>query len=159
MEIKAEKITLVETKELRPHPKNPNKHNKEQIDRLCKIIDAQGFRNPIVVSNQTGYVIAGHGRLMAAKKLGMENVPVIYEDFDNEDLEYLHMTADNAIAEWAELDLAQINLELQNIGPIDLDLLGLKDFKIDISEKESEKKESKDPKKIECPNCGEVFER
>ena len=55
---------------LMQNPKNPNMHSKEQIDRLAKIIDFAGQRSPIVVSLRSGFIVKGHGRLMAIEKLG-----------------------------------------------------------------------------------------
>ena len=67
---------LVAPKDLFPHPQNPNKHTKEQIERLSNIIVYQGFRNPIKVSRYSNYITSGHGRLAAAIYLEMESVPV-----------------------------------------------------------------------------------
>ena len=131
MEIKAKEVRLVPISELRPSPKNRNKHSDEQIERLKQIIQYQGFRNPIIVSNRSGYMVAGHGRLLAAAKLGMSEVPVIYQDFDNEEQEYASGVSDNAIASWAELDLSGIHLDLPDMAPFDIDLLGIKDFKFE----------------------------
>lgn len=158
------KIVEVEISKLKPHPKNPNNHSKEQIDRLAKIIAAQGFRNPVVVSNQSGYVVAGHGRLASAKQVGFKTVPVSYQDFKNEDHEYAHMVADNSISDWAELDLSAINNEILNLGTdLDIELLGLRDFKIDLSDKE-EKEEPTDTDQqddesdeVQCPKCKSKF--
>ena len=58
------------------HPRNPNKHGDEQIALLAKIIKTSGWRNPVCVSNRSGFVIKGHGRLMAARMLGVTHVPV-----------------------------------------------------------------------------------
>lgn len=127
---------------LKPNPNNRNKHSDSQIERLCKIIQYQGFRRPISVSNQTGFMVVGHGRLLAAQKLGMTEVPVIYQDYESEDQEFADMTADNAIASWAELDLSGINTDILEHPELDLDLLGLKDF------------EPIEPEKIE-PQCDE----
>lgn len=134
--IKAENIKLVDINHLVLNPKNNNKHPKEQIDRLTKLVEFQGFRNPVIVSNRTGFVVAGHGRIEAAKKLKMKQVPVIYQDFDSEAQEYAYMTSDNAIASWAELDLSMVNSEMLDLGPdFDIDLLGIKDFVIEPIEK------------------------
>lgn len=109
-----------------------NKHPEDQIDRLCRLIQYQGFRNPLVVQMGTNLIVAGHGRLEAAKKLGIERVPVTYQKFDDEAQLYAYMTSDNAIASWAELDLSQINVDIQDLGPdLDVDMLGLKDFEIE----------------------------
>lgn len=136
MEIKSKEIQLVDTSTLVLNPKNNNKHPAEQIERLAKLIKFQGFRNPVVVSNRTGFVVAGHGRIEAAKKIGMNLVPVMYQDFENEAQEYSYLTSDNAIASWSELDLSAVNTEMLDLGPdFDVDMLGIKDFVIEPIEK------------------------
>lgn len=140
MEIRSKEITLVKCSELKPNPKNRNIHPKDQIDRLAEIIKYQGFRNPITVSNQSGFIVAGHGRLEAAKQLGIEAVPVIFQDFESEEQEYAAQVSDNAIASWAELDLSGINNDLPELGPdFDIDLLGIENFKLDPSQHLDEK--------------------
>lgn len=126
MEIKANEIKLVDTASLIPNSKNPNYHSPEQLQMLSEIIKYQGFRSPIVVSNRSGFVVAGHGRLEAAKILGMLKVPVIYQDFENEAQEYAHVVADNAIAEWAQLNIEEIKIETLKLPEIQLPFLGLK---------------------------------
>ena len=125
---------MVSVDALIPHPKNMHNHPPEQIERLCKLIEYQGFRTPLTVQRGTNLIVTGHGRLMAAKKLGMEKVPVTYQEFDDEAQLYAHIVADNAIGKdtWATLDLSQINLDIQDLGPeLDIDMLGLKDFTIE----------------------------
>lgn len=159
MEIKSKLIEILKIEEIKPSPKNRNKHSKEQIERLAKIIQYQGFRIPLVISNRSGFLVAGNGRLEAAKLLGFKELPVTFQDFENEDQEYAAQVSDNAIAIWAELDFSGINLDLQNLGPdFDLDLLGLKDFSLDFSEKLilDETDREKDESKVtehECPRC------
>ena len=132
MSIRCQHSELVDIHKLVPHPKNPNNHPKEQVERLAKIIDHQGQRSPIVVSKQSGFMIVGHGRLEAMKSLGWDRVAVDYQDFDSEATEYAHMTADNAIGEWSGLDLSKINLDMIDLGPdLDIELLGLKDFEVE----------------------------
>ena len=136
---------LVSVKLLKPNPKNRNKHPSEQIDRLAKLIKYQGVRAPIVISNQSGFIAKGHGTLMAEVQLGMKEVPVVYQDFENEDQEYAFVQSDNAIAAWADLDLSGINFDLQDLGPdLDLDLLGIKNFSLDFISEELEDKAEKD---------------
>ena len=55
-----------------PQPRNPNRHSDEQVALLAKIIAHQGWRNPITVSNRSGFVVAGHARLAAALRLRSE---------------------------------------------------------------------------------------
>ena len=116
---------IVETEKLVPNPKNPNRHPESQIELLAKIIKAQGWRAPVCVSNRSGFVIKGHGRLDAAKLLKAEKVPVDYQDYASEAEEWADMLADNRIAELAETDdesLAALIKEMD--GKIDLDLTG-----------------------------------
>jgi len=159
-EIRAKEIVMVPIADLRPNPKNRNRHSDEQIEQLAKIIEYQGFRIPLVVSNRSGLLIAGHGRLMAAKKAGMNVVPVIYQDFENESAEYAAQVSDNAIASWAELDLSGIHTDLPDLAPFDLDLLGIKNFQLEPSETDIEIGEpgiGSEPDVSQCPNCGHIL--
>jgi DNA modification methylase len=137
IKVKCTYTKMVPISELRPHPKNRNKHSDAQIERLSKIIEYQGMRHPITISLLSGFIVAGHGRLAAAQKLGMKELPCDFQEFTSEEQEYAHLTADNSIASWAELDLAGINADLGDLGPdFDIDLLGLEDFTVDVSEKQ-----------------------
>jgi DNA modification methylase len=116
---------LVAIEKLVPNPRNPNTHPEKQIELLAKIIKAQGWRNPVVVSKRCGFVIKGHGRLAAAKLLAAEVVPVDFQDYDNEAAEWADMVADNRIAELAEADEESLKALLKDLdGRIDLDLTG-----------------------------------
>lgn len=122
--------------ELKPHPKNRNKHPNEQIERLAKVLGFQGWRYPIKVSNRSGFITSGHGRLAAAKLRGWASVPVNFQDYDSEEQEIADVTSDNAIASWAELDFAAINMDVTDLGPdFDIDHLGLKNFLLEPAEK------------------------
>ena len=112
--------------ELKPNDRNPNHHPRKQLVLLAKVIKAQGWRNPIVVSKRSGLVVSGHGRLEAAKILGVKTAPVNFQDFGSEKLELAHMMADNRLAELAELDKKQAQeliLEL-DAGGLDIELTG-----------------------------------
>lgn len=127
---------LQNPKSLKDHPKNRNKHSKDQIDRLAKLYAFHGIRHPIIVSNLSGCIVAGHGRKQAGIKAGLTEMPVVFQDFENEMAEYAFLQADNAIALWAELDLSGINADIPDFDPeFDIDLLGIKNFTIDPSEK------------------------
>lgn len=121
---------LVPIAELKPHPKNRNKHPENQIARLAEILSYQGFRYPIKVSKLSGFITSGHGRLLAATKLGMSEVPVNFQEYESEAQEYADLVADNAIALWAEIDLAGITDDIKDLGDLNLDLLGLEDFSV-----------------------------
>jgi len=158
-------IKWVDPKTLKPSPDNPNDHTQEQIERLAEILLYQGFRSPIVVSNQTGNITTGHGRTLAAIHANMNQVPVSYQDFDDWDQEYSYIVADNAIAEWATLDLSKINTQIPDLGLIDINLFGLKSFEIEPMDKYNEKTGAKELDESEfsqfdhsCPKCGFEFD-
>ena len=96
---------LVKVEELIPHPKNPNTHPQNQIKILAQNIRYHGWRHPIVVSKLSGYIVAGHGRLEAARELGVSIVPVEYQDFASENNELAVLVGDNQLAELSSLDL------------------------------------------------------
>jgi hypothetical protein len=131
---------LVAISDLKHHPKNRNNHTHQQEERLAEILKYQGWRYPIKVSNQSGFITSGHGRLLAAQRNEWTEVPVSFQDYESEEQEYADLIADNAIAAWSELDLATINCDIADLGPdFNIDLLGLKDFAIDLNEKEPDK--------------------
>jgi ParB-like chromosome segregation protein Spo0J len=129
---------MVDVHKLVPNPKNPNRHSDQQIQMLSKIINYQGQRSPIVVSSRSGFLVSGHGRLEAIKKLGWDRCAVDYQHFEDEASEYAHMIADNKVAELAEHDdemfkLEALNLQL-DVNGFDLDLLGVPDLVISTPE-------------------------
>jgi hypothetical protein len=124
------KLKLVDPKTLKKDPKNRNKHSPEQIERLCKLFQKFGMRWPILVSERTGVIKAGEGRLLAALKLKMPQVLVSYQDFDSDETEWAFGISDNAIQAWSDLDIQGI---VEDIGALeedfeDLDLLGIESF-------------------------------
>lgn len=138
--IKAKKVTLVNIDKLTPNDKNPNTHSEEQIERLSKLIQTIGFRNPVVVSNRSGLVISGHGRIAASKKIGLKKVPVIFQDFSDEASEYQYMVSENEISRWSETDYSMVHKEMMDLGPdFDIELLGIKDFEVCLEDKEKDK--------------------
>jgi predicted RNA-binding protein with PUA-like domain len=116
---------LVSVDQLKPNPKNNNKHPKKQIERLAKIIEYQGQRSPVVISNRSGLIVKGHARLEALKLLGWTEVAVDYQDYANASQEYADMTADNEISRWAELDMEAMEEALKDFPELDKDFLGL----------------------------------
>lgn len=95
---------LVPVLELHGNPKNPNTHDKRQLQALAKVIETNGWRDRITVSKQSGFIVKGHGRWEAAKLLKCELVPVDYQDYESPAQEYADMVADNRLAELSEMD-------------------------------------------------------
>lgn len=117
---------IVSVDQLRPNPKNPNKHPQDQIEKLGKIIRGNGWRNPITVSTRSGLIVKGHGRLLTAQLEELKEVPVEYQNYESEEAELADLTADNRIAELAEMDskmLADIFTDIDT-GAIDFELSG-----------------------------------
>lgn len=149
---------LINPKDLKDHPKNRNKHGQDQIERLADLYKHHGVRHPIIVSNRTGLIVAGHGRKLAALRAGIKEFPVVYQDFDNDNQEYAFIQSDNAIALWADLDMSGINLDIADLGPdFNIDSLGIKNFVLDPSEMDFDPSDSieSDKKHKVCPHCGE----
>jgi len=117
---------LVDPRDLTGNPRNPNKHPKDQIKLLAHIIQSQGWRAPITVSNQSGFIVRGHGRLAAALDFGAESVPVDYQNYANEAEEWADLIADNRLSELSEIDnvtLADLITEMDT-GEVPLILSG-----------------------------------
>lgn len=113
---------LVDPEKLVPNPNNPNKHPERQIELLSRIIRGQGWRAAITVSNRSGYIVRGHGRLQAAKILNVTQVPVEYQDYANEAEEHADMIADNKLAELAEIDKKMLKVLVADIKAADFDV-------------------------------------
>ena len=144
---------------LKDHPKNANRHPREQIKALAGNIKQFGWRHPVVVSNQSGYIVMGHGRRDAAIELGC-NVPIDYQDFDNEDEELAVLVADNVIPELSTMDdeLLKANKELLEAAGFDLEIIGFEELIVpDFEPLEDEPPRLDEKKKVECPNCNHVF--
>lgn len=158
---------LVDISELVPNPRNNNTHGDLQVALLAKIIRNQGWRNPIVVSTRSGFVIKGHGRMMAAEMLKVEKVPVDYQDYSSEAAEYADLLADNKIAQYAEFDQKMTKDLLSDLDS----LMGLKDIDLTGFTKEEFEKmitppmladipdPNGEPSTIKCPHCGKSFEK
>lgn len=121
---------LVPIAEIKEHPKNPNRHSKEQIEMLAKIIKGAGWRVPIGVSKLSGYIVRGHGRYLAALACGMTEVPVDFQDYETVEHEIADMLADNRIAELSDLDYQQVSNCVKEISNGQLELTGYRDFEI-----------------------------
>jgi 16S rRNA G966 N2-methylase RsmD len=118
-------ITLVE------HPQNPNTHPTNQLERLAEVIRGNGWRQPITVSDRSGFIIKGHGRYQAAKLAGFSEVPVEVQHYENEAAELADMLADNRIAELAEIDNETLKAVLADIPADVMALTGFTKEEID----------------------------
>ena len=127
------KVEQVEIEKIIPYVNNAKIHTDEQIGLIAGSIKEFGFLNPIILS-EDNEIIAGHGRFMAAKKLGLKTVPVIRaEDLTPAQIKAYRL-ADNKLAEMAEWDFTLLNTELEGLEEIgvDLDLIGFDEDERDL---------------------------
>jgi DNA modification methylase len=111
-----------------PSARNPRTHSDAQVAQIAASIAKFGFNNPILVDS-AGRIIAGHGRVLAARKLGLEQVPVVVLDHLNETQKRAYLIADNRLAESAGWDDELLRLELAVLQQEDfnVELLGFED--------------------------------
>jgi DNA modification methylase len=120
----AKQIKMVSVELLIPYAKNARTHSDEQVAQIAGSIKEFGFNNPVLVDADNS-VIAGHGRLMAARKLGLKEVPVVKLEHLTESQRKAYVLADNRIALNSGWDTSMLTLELQDLkDEIDLSLLG-----------------------------------
>ena len=118
---------------LKPYSNNPRTHSKKQIRQIAASIETFGWTNPILVDENNG-VIAGHGRLEAAKFLGQAEVPVLQIDHMTDGQKRAYVIADNRLAENAGWDEALLALELGVLVELEFDvtLTGIETAEIDM---------------------------
>jgi DNA modification methylase len=127
----ATKIEWRSVDKLIPYAKNARTHSDEQVAQIAGSIKEFGFNNPVLVDKENS-VIAGHGRLMAARKLGMDKVPVVELEHLTKSQRKAYVLADNRIALNSGWDTSMLTLELQDLkDDIDLSLLGFDPDELD----------------------------
>lgn len=117
--------------DLIPYARNSRTHSDEQVTQIASSIKEFGFTNPVLIDRDNG-IIAGHGRVMAAKKLGMKDVPCIVADGWTDAQKKAYVIADNKLAlnaGWDNATLALEFAELQELG-FDLSLTGFSEAEL-----------------------------
>ena len=161
------KNKILKTADLIPYANNSRTHSDEQINQVASSIKEFGFTNPVLVDEQNG-IVAGHGRVMAANKLGLEEVPCIVLEGLTKAQKKAYVIADNQLAlnsGW-DVDLLKLEVESLNEMDFDLDLLGFdEDFGLldedpefnPSSEDDQGQLDKLDPVYVQCPDCGSQF--
>lgn len=98
---------------LKPYAGNPRTHSNQQIRQIAESIRLFGFNNPVLI-DRNDEIIAGHGRVEAAKLRGLENVPTIRLEHLSDAEKRAYILADNKLAEKAGWDREILAIELQN---------------------------------------------
>jgi len=128
--------------DLVPYARNSRTHDDAQVAQIAASIREFGFTNPVLIDAQGG-IIAGHGRVLAARKLKLEQVPCIMLDHLTETQKRAYVIADNKLAlnaGWDE-ELLRVEIEDLKLDGVDIDLLGFSDSELDaLSGIESEEK-------------------
>ena len=116
-----------------PYARNPRTHSPEQVVQLAASIVEFGFTSPILVDTKAG-IIAGHGRLLAARKLGLQEVPVIVLDHLSETQKRAYVIADNRLALNAGWDEELLSAELAELEreKFDVELTGFSDAELEV---------------------------
>jgi DNA modification methylase len=120
--------------QLKDNPHNARTHSKRQIDQIAASIREFGFTNPVLVADDN-VIVAGHGRVRAAARIGLETVPIIRLEGLSQDQLRAYVIADNALAEKAGWDKAILAIELQHlqtVDDLDITVTGLEFPEIDL---------------------------
>lgn len=145
--------------EVHPYEHNPRK-NDGAVDAVAESIRQFGFKSPIIV-DADHTIIAGHTRLKAAQKLGLEKVPVLVADDLTPEQVKAYRLADNKTSELSGWDFSMLDEELEGIAEIDMSLLGFvepQDLDIESYFADPSESKEKEPRVVTCPHCGETFE-
>ena len=124
-------IKKVKVSDLIPYVNNSRTHSDEQVLQIAASIKEFGFLNPVIIDADNG-IIAGHGRVMAAKKLGLDEVPCIDASHLSEAQKKAYIIADNKLALNAGWDDEILRIEFDALKELDfdIDLLGFDDSEI-----------------------------
>lgn len=117
----ADKVERRKVSALLPYARNARTHSPEQVAQIARSITEFGFTNPVLV-DETGTIIAGHGRVLAAKKLALADVPVIVAEGWTEAQKRAYVIADNKLAENAGWDISLLRMEIGELKAMDFDL-------------------------------------
>jgi ParB family transcriptional regulator, chromosome partitioning protein len=163
------KIVYKPTTDLIPYANNSRTHSDDQVLQIASSIKEFGFTNPVLVDDEGG-IVAGHGRVMAAKKLNLKEVPTITLIGLTEAQKKAYIIADNKLALNAGWDDEMLKLEFDALKEVDFDL-EMTGFNLDelldlndnlnfepATEDEQGKLDELDPKWISCPHCGKEFD-
>ena len=127
------KVYKVKVEKLVPYANNYNRHSEEQVSEIAKSIERFGFLSPILIDGDLN-VVAGHGRIEAAKLLGLETVPAIKAEGLSEADRRAYLIADNHIATHSDPDEEILKIELSELAElegIELSDIGFSDEELD----------------------------
>lgn len=139
----------VEIKKLKPYENNARTHSEEQVEKICKSIKEFGFINPVLIDSQYG-IIAGHGRVLGAIKLGMMEVPCLFIEDLTEAQKRAYILADNKLALDAGWDEDLLKIELEELSNMNFDIT-LTGFELEDIQIEEPQEVIEDDYEVEVP--------
>jgi ParB-like chromosome segregation protein Spo0J len=170
--MEAEMTPKIETRsvaDLIPYASNSRTHSDAQVAQIAASIKEFGWTNPILIDGENT-IIAGHGRLLAARKLGLDKVPAIVLDHLTKPQQRALVIADNKLALNAGWDEELLKIELQELDALKFDLT-LTGFDIGEltalfdepnfepgTEDDQGKLDELSPKMVQCPHCGQEYD-
>lgn len=157
-------LQSVEIAKIKPYKNNAKIHGKNQLKKLQESISEFGFLTPCLI-DQDYNLIAGHGRVEAAKALGMKEVPCVFVEDLTEEQRKAYILADNKLSELAEWDLEILNQELAELSEagMNISLVGF-ELNNEITQELNDGVEitieslGDENFKYECPECGFRFD-
>lgn len=126
MELKVEYIPI---SELKPYGRNARKHSEKDVEKIINSIKEFGFKDPVGIWGDKNTIVEGHGRVIAAKKLGMKEIPVIRLDDLTDEQRKAYGLAHNKTAELSEWDFDLVDAEIAEIENIDMEKFGFETAK------------------------------
>ena len=149
---------MVPTSSLVPYAGNAKRHPEWQVGQIANSIRAFGFNDPIAVWHDVAghpVIVEGHGRLLAAKELGMEEVPVIVLDHLDDEARRAYTLAHNKLTMNTDLDFQMLDAELDAIEGFDMGEFGFEVGDLPAFSRPEEFKDVTDaPADNKCPKCG-----
>lgn len=161
--INKENLELIQLDKLVPYARNARVHSESQIKQIQASIREFGFVNPILIDKDLN-IIAGHGRVEAARHEGILEVPCVFLEHLTETQKKAYIIADNKLALNSGWDNEILKLEMDELKEfnfnIELTGFNLEDFKEKVVEEEEEQDEliEEDKETCQCPECGCRFE-
>ena len=152
-----------------PYARNSRTHSDEQVAQIAASMREWGWTNPVLI-DEDGGIIAGHGRILAARKLGLAEAPVMVAKGWSEAQKRAYVIADNKLALNAGWDSELLRLEIHALDESGFDLanLGFSGSELDLlmfdgnfepgSEDDQGRLDELAPKMVCCPSCGHTFD-
>jgi len=149
-------ITHLPIGELRPDPANPRRIGDEELESLTRSIREFGLIDPIIARSEDRVVIGGHQRLLAARKLGLKQVPVVLVDLSEEQAHLLNLALNRISGSWDQELLARMLADLNGVPDVDLTLTGFSEDELQKHLKSLESREKKE--RLESFDLDEAME-